>query len=178
MSTLQVRLQDLTTRVATECKSIRQLLNGNAANLSALTFGAKTTLVAALNELKAELDDVAASVGATIDDAETSSTTKTWSIDKIASELADTAAAVKDEILNGAGAAYDTLAELQAFLEGSAADVTALLTAVGNRVRFDAAQTLTSPEKAQARSNIGAYGPTELGDPDTNLVTTFEAGLA
>ena len=37
MSNLQVRISDLATRVATECKSIRTLLNGNAADLSSLS---------------------------------------------------------------------------------------------------------------------------------------------
>jgi hypothetical protein len=179
LSTLTVRLQDLATRVATECKSIRTLLDGNAADLTALTTTAKTNLVAAINEVKALCDSLAASGGATINDAATTSTTQTWSIDKIASELTDTAAAVKNEILNGAGAAYDTLAELQALLEGDAADITAINTALGNRVRTDTAtQGLTTLQQSNARANIGAdITSTEIGNPDTDLVSTFEAGL-
>lgn len=178
MATLQVRLQDLATRIATECKGLRTLINGNAANLAALTFGAKTNIVVALNELKAELDSVASSGGATINDASNASTTQTWSITKIVSELADTAAAVKAEILGGAGAAYDTLAELQALLEDNAGDLTSIMTALGNRVRTDtAAQGLTTLEKSNARTNIDAYGSVEIGNPDANLVTVFETGL-
>ena len=82
---LSTNLQTLATRVATECKSIRTLTNGNAADLSALTTSTKTNLVAALNELKAELDSVASSGGATINDASTTSTTQTWSVSKIPS---------------------------------------------------------------------------------------------
>lgn len=174
---LQTRLQDLATRVATECKSVRTLLNGNASSLVALTFGTKTNLVVALNELKAELDSVASAGGATINDASAVSSTQTWSIDKIIVELNDTAVAVKNEILNGAGAAYDTLVELQALLEGDAASIASLNTAIGNRLRFDAPQTLDSTQKAQGNANLGSLSLVQSGDPETNLVTTFEAGL-
>lgn len=43
---------DLAVRIATECKSLRTLINGNVANLNALTTTNKTNLVAAINELK------------------------------------------------------------------------------------------------------------------------------
>ena len=55
MSTLQTRITDLATRVATECKSIRTLMNANGSDLSALTTTQKTSLVAAINELKASI---------------------------------------------------------------------------------------------------------------------------
>ena len=178
MATLQTRLSDLATRISTECKSIRTLVNGNAADLTALTTTAKGNLVAAVNELKSEIGSVAANNGATINDASPASTTQTWSIDKIVVELNDTAAAVKNEILNGAGAAYDTLAELQALLEGDASDIADIMTALGNRVRTDtAAQGLTALQQQNARTNIDAYGSVELGSPDTDLVAVFTAGL-
>lgn len=174
---LQTRLQDLATRVGTECKSLRTLINGNAANLSALTFGAKTNLVAALNELKSELDSVASAGGATINDASEVSGTQTWSITKIVAELAETAAAVKTEILGGATAAYDTLQELKVILDTEAAELDSVLTALGTRLRFDAAQTLTAPEKVQGNANLGSLSLVDAGDPDTNLVTTFNAAV-
>lgn len=60
----------------------------------------------------------------------------TPALDKVFSsqEVADRLVALKDEILGGASPAYDTLLELQQALE--ATDVTGLLTAIGNRVRF------------------------------------------
>ena len=178
MATLQVRLQDAMTRIATECKSIRTLVNGNAADLAALTTTNKTNIVSALNELKSLCDSLASSGGATINDAATSSTTQTWSITKISSELTDLAAEIKNDILGGAGAAYDTLAELQALPEGDALTISTINTALGNRVRTDtAAQGLTTQQKQNARTNIDAYGSTELGNPDTNLATTFGTGL-
>ena len=113
---------------------------------------------------------VASSSGAAINDAATAAGT-TWSSTKIAAERA----AVKAEILGAAGAAYDTLEELKAYADsGQAADQVAL----GNRVRFDAAQSLTAPQKVQAKANIDAYGSVEIGNPDTDFVTVFNTALA
>lgn len=171
---LQTRLQDLATRVATECKSIRTLVNGNAANLAALNTTAKTNLVAALNELKDDLDALAAASGAVINDASSSSTTETWSIDKISTSIATAVAA----LVASAPGALNTLDELAAALGDDAAFATTVSTALGNRVRTDTnAQGLDNTQKANARTNIGAIAAADIGDPDTNFVTTFEAGL-
>lgn len=177
MATLQVRLQDLATRVATETKSIRTLLNGNAGSNVALITTAKGNLVAAINEVKTEVATLAAAGGATIDDASTASTTATYSVTKIRTSIAEAQAAVKAEILGGAGAAYDTLQELKGLLDGATGDLSALTTALGNRVRFDAAQSLTAAQKIQANANAGSLSLADAGNPDTNLVTIFEAGL-
>lgn len=52
---LATNVTNLATRVATEVKAIRTLVNGNAGDLSALDTTTKTNLVAALNELKGDL---------------------------------------------------------------------------------------------------------------------------
>ena len=85
--------------------------------------------------------------------------------------------ALKAEILGGADAAYDTLLEIQQFLQGEVGGLDALLAAVHNRVRFDAGQELTTEEQQQARSNIGAVGLDELGNPDTDFVAVLEGSL-
>lgn len=177
MATLEVRLKDLATRIATECKTLRTLINGNAADNSALVTSTKTSLVAAINEVKQQANSLSASGGATINDSATASASQTYSINKIKTELASTAAAVKNEILGGAGSAYDTLKELQDLLVGEQSAINDLMTALGNRVRFDAAQTLTSAQQIQARANIGALSTAEIGNTDANLVTVFETGL-
>ncbi|MFI8666888.1 hypothetical protein ACIGGE_10675 [Qipengyuania sp. NPDC077410] len=171
---LASNLQTLATRVATECKSIRTLTNGNAADLSALTTTAKTNLVAALNELKSELDSVASSGGATINDASTTSTTQTWSVSKIASEIQ----AAIDDVTNGAPTALDTLDELAAALGDDANFASTITTALGNRVRTDtAAQGLTGTQQSNARTNIGAASAEDVGNTATDFVATFNAGL-
>jgi hypothetical protein len=166
---LVTNISDLATAIATQIKQAKTWINGNAADLTGLTTTNKTNLVAAINE-------VASSVGsaAGIDDNATA-TTSTWSSSKTSSEIA----ASRDAILGGAGAAYDTLQELKTLIDASATDdeLAALTTAVGNRVRFDAAQTLTDPQKAQARTNIDAASATDVGDTTTNFVTVFNNGL-
>lgn len=52
---LSTNITNLATRIATECKALRTLINGNATDLSALTTTAKTNLVAAINELDADI---------------------------------------------------------------------------------------------------------------------------
>ena len=164
MSTLIVRISDLATRMATECKSLRTLVNANGADLSALTTTQKASLVAAINELKTALDALGTPI--TISDS-TSSTTQVWSSSKVASEIT----AAKNALTNGAAAALDTLSELAAALGNDANFASNITTALGYRLRFDAVQTLTTEQKTQACANLG------IGEPDTDFVTTFNSGL-
>ena len=71
----------------------------------------------------------------------------------------------------------DTLDELAAALGDDANFAATVTAALGNRVRVDVAQSLTTPQKAQARTNIDAYGSVEIGNPDTDFVAVFQAGL-
>ena len=164
MSNLTARISDLAIRLATECKSIRTLVNGNAADLSSLTTTQKTSLVAAINELKTAIDNSGSSIK--ISDS-TSSTTEVWSSSKVSSAIAQ----AKSDLVNGAGAALDTLSELAAALGNDASFASTVTTALGYRLRFDAAQTLTTGQKTQACANLG------IGEPDTDFVTTFNSGL-
>ncbi len=171
MATLQQRLSDLATRAATECKSIRTLVNGNAADLAALATTDKSNLVNALNELHTELGNI--NPTSLIDDAQTSATDKTWSIDKIASEITTAIG----QITSGAPAALDTLDELANALGDDANFAATVTAALGNRLRIDAAQGLTPAQQTQGRANIGAQEAAAIGDPDTDLVAVFEGGL-
>jgi hypothetical protein len=102
--------------------------------------------------------------GAEINDSLGSgATTVTWSADKITAAIAQ----AKSDLVNGAGATLDTLNELAAALNNDANYSATVATALGNRVRYDAAQSLTGPQQLQACTNIG------VGDPDINLVTTY-----
>lgn len=175
MATLSVRIADLATRVATECKSIRTLVNGNAADLAALTTTSKVSLVSALNELKGAITALQGAGYTTIDDASSASTTKTWSVTKISSEIT----AALNALTTGAPAALNTLDELAAALGDDANFATTITTALGNRVRVDtASQGLTTLQQQNARANINAMGAEEIGTPDTNFVTVFTTGLA
>jgi len=107
--------------------------------------------------------------GAQINDTATNGDTSvTWSADKIY----DSIAAAKSELVNGAGAALDTLNELAAALGNDANYATTVATALSNRVRFDAAQTLTGPQQLQASTNIG------VGDPERDLAAVYATAKA
>jgi hypothetical protein len=72
----------------------------------------------------------------------------------------------------------DTLNELANALGDDAAFATTTATALGNRLRFDAAQTLDSGQKAQGIANLGAISAADVGDVTTNFVTVLNAALA
>ena len=169
MSVLVQRIKDALVRLSTELKAHKTFINGNAADLSALSTTAKTNLVVALNELKTRIDDAVAASGATIDDGATTSTEKTWSIDKITAQIGIAVTG----LVNGAPGVLDTIGELAAALQDDDSAITAINTALSNRLRIDInTQGLTDAQKLNGCTNLG------IGDPDTDLVAVFEAGLA
>lgn len=156
---LATRIESLVIRVAQEFNDVR----AKTGNLANLTTTDKSNLVAAINELKAAVVS-----SSEIDDANIA-ISSTYSSSKIVTLLD----ALKAEILGGADAAYDTLVEIQQLLQNGTTGLDALLAAVNNRVRFDAAQSLTVAEQLQARSNIGAVAASDVGNTDTDFVAVF-----
>lgn len=160
---LQTQLNSFVLRVAEEFNTVK----GRTGTLTALTTTDKSSLVAAINELKAAIV-----TAVMIDDLQVSTTT-TYSSNKVVTLLD----ALKADILGGADPAYDTLLELQQALQNDQSGIAALTSAIDKRVRFDAAQTLTVLEQQQARTNIGAVAATDIGDVATYFVAIFEAAL-
>lgn len=155
---------DVIVRIGTEFKALRTLLNGNQANNLALVTTAKGNLVAAINELAGRPQGVAISDTGT-------STGSVWSSQKVADQI-NTALA---GITAGAPAALDTLSELATALGNDANFGATITTALANRVRYDAAQTLTAQQKLQARQNIDAASATDVGPTDVDFVAIFNA---
>lgn len=144
-------------------------LKASAGDLTALSTTAKGNLVAAINELYL----MAGSAGATIDDgAGAGATAVAWSADKIVSEIAIARQGAKDDVVNGAGAALDTLKELADALNNDPNFATTIATDLANRVRYDAVQTLNTTQKLQACTNIG------VGDPEHDFVTDYNLAKA
>lgn len=165
--TLEQRLIALAQVIGADIKA----LNLAQGSLSTLATTAKASLVAAINEL---YDLVGAGGGAAIDDAAgDGATAVTWSADKIHDTIEAAKLAVKNELTDGAGAALDTLAELAAALNDDPNFAATIAGEIANRVRFDAAQVLTEPQQAQARSNIGAQSAAAIGNPDHDLVADY-----
>lgn len=159
---LTTQLATLVTRVGTEFKTVYSLTG----SLSALATTDKSSLVAAINEART-------TATAIIDDTTTSSTTKVWSASKATAAILQ----AKNDILGGVGAAYDTLQEIVTQITSDEGVVAGILTAIGNRLRFDAVQTLTGPQLTQGQANLGVYSTTQIGDPTTDFVAVFTAAL-
>lgn len=197
---LVTNVGNLATRVATEFKTIRTLITGSGTGtLAGLTTTDKTSVVAAINEVKASAGtpaDASTTVKGIVElatTAEAQSGTDTVRAVTPAG-LAAVKADVKAEILGaGVPSALDTLDELAAALGDDANFAATTATALGNRVRVDtASQGLNGTQQANARANIGAgtsslaIGTTAgtaadaaaVGDTTTDFVATFVAGLA
>lgn len=162
---LETRLIALAQAVGADVKS----LNTKQGDLTALSTTARSSLVAAINEIAAAL----AGAGVSIDDAAgDGATTVTWSANKIFDTVAAATAALKTELTGGAAAALDTLNELAAALDNDPSFATTIATGLANRVRFDAAQTLTLAQQQLACANIG------VGDPNTDILASYIAAKA
>ena len=157
-TTLSAQISALATQIGSDIKT----LIAHDGDLSALTTQQKASLVLALNELKAGLTAVEGKLGAQIDDS-SSGTDKTWSASKI--NQLDTIKEVADAIT----ANKDAIAAIQAVAAG--------------HVKYDGAQVLTSEQKTQARTNIGAAGTADVDAVKTtigtltNLSTTDKASI-
>lgn len=75
-------------------------------------------------------------------------------------------------IVDAAPGTMDTLNEIAAALGDDPNFATTINTALGNRLRVDAAQGLTSPQQAQGRSNLGIVYSTQ------DFAADFVAGIA
>ena len=171
---LESRIIALAQAIGADVKALLQAQG----SLSALNTTTKNNLVAAINELKTVLDN-AVTGGVTIDDAAGDGATGvTWSADKIVDAIEVAKTAVKNDLTAGAAAALDTLSELAAALNNDPAFAATIAAEIANRVRFDAAQTLTQPQMAQARANIGAQSAAAIGNPDRNLVADYNTAKA
>lgn len=145
MATLEQRLNNLASAIGADIKALRDA----DGSLSSLPTTAKNNLVSAIAEVYAMANDGA----------------NQTAIDTAINNL-------RDELRAGAGAALDTFAEVAAQLQADESAAAALSTAINNRVRFDAVQTLTVAQQLQACTNIG------IGNPDVDLVSAYNTAKA
>ena len=164
--TLETRIRDLATSIATEINTIRT----ERGALASLTTTEQASIVGAVNELKSAIDAISA---AEINDTATA-TDSVWSSTKVSSEIST---AISD-LVNGAGSALDTLGEIATALTDNDSDIAGILTSLGNRVRVDtAAQGLNATQQGNARTNIGAQEAATIGDTDRDFAADFTGGL-
>lgn len=171
MTDLSTQVQNLAVQTGTDVAALYALANTlkvNQGNLTSLSTTAKGSLVEALNELQAAL--VAASE---IDDS-LSAAGSTWSSSKIMTELAALGQSVKNDLFGdpSISAQFDTFIELANEIQSNQGAVASINTALANRVRFDAPQSLTPSQQQQARSNIDAASPAEVAAVDAKVGNT------
>ena len=171
---LEQRLILLAQAIGADIKA----LNISQGALTDLDTTAKASLVAAVNELKGIVDGLSGG-GAVINDAAgDGDTTVTWSADKIFDTIAAASAALKNELTNGVGTALDTLKELADALGNDPSFAATIASEIANRVRYDAAQALSAPQQAQARTNIGAQAAADVGNTDHDFVADYNTAKA
>lgn len=150
------------TRLTQLLKQVNADLNGKIGDRTQLNTTAKTSIVAALNEIKVLIDQ------ATQINDSTTNTTQTWSSNKINAAI-NTAIS---ELINGAGSDSDTLKEL-------ADRITAVAQADQGLVSAVNAQAFSDIQKAQARSNIDAAQASAVGDiENADFVATVNTAYA
>lgn len=147
MSNLVEKIASGFTRVTQLLKSAQADLNGKIGDRTALNTTAKTSLVAALNELKGLVDNATS-----VNDSATN-TMQTWSSNKINATINSAITT----LIGGADVNSDTLKEL-------ADRINAVVQADQGLVNAMAAQSFSSSQKAQARANIDAASATDIGD--------------
>lgn len=183
---LETNLRNFATRVATANKALRTLINGNMADLSALTTTDKSNLVAAINEIKG-------SSGVAINDGLTS-TTSTWSSTKTVAEIAARQAA----LIDAAPGALDTLNELAAAMNDDPNFATTVMGLLSQKAPISHSHTsgdlpaasatvsgisehATLPEAVAGTDTARVITVAILrgitGNPETDLVAVFDAGL-
>lgn len=146
---LESRVSEFAARTGQEIKKVRGEIATSNTAAEALTQrvaaneGAITNLQSEVAE-KVEIDDAQASA------------TKTYSSQKVDSQITAAKQSVKNDLLGGAGEAYDTLKELADALVTNKDAITALQQIAQGHVQFDKAQALNDDQKKQARANIGA----------------------
>lgn len=153
---LETKLNELAAAIGGDIKQLQI----NDGDLTALSTTVKTSLVNAINEVFS----LASSGASVIDDsAGAGMTDKTWSADKLASEFAVAVSSLVDT----APATLDTLNEIAQALNDDPNFATTISTELGNRVRYDAAQTLSVAQQLQACENIG------VGNPEADLLSIY-----
>lgn len=146
---LESRVSEFAARTGQEIKKVRGEIATSNTAAEALTQrvaaneGAITNLQSEVAK-KVEIDDAQASA------------TKTYSSQKVDSQITAAKQSVKNDLLGGAGEAYDTLKELADALVTNKDAITALQQIAKGHVQFDKAQALNDDQKKQARANIGA----------------------
>ena len=184
---LENRIKDALTAIATDYKQIRTFVTGSGTgDLTGLTTTSKASVIAAINEVNAKptaiTNDATEAVKGIIELATLAEvalgTDTTRAV--TAAGVRQERLAVKAEILGAATpAALDTLDEIAAALGDDANFAGTITTALGNRLRVDVAtQALTTLQQTNGQTNLNVYSKTEIGNPEADLAAFYVAAKA
>ena len=87
---------------------------------------------------------------------------KTWSADKLIAYITAAATQAKDDIINGAPAALDTLLEIANQLASDQTALGSLVLALDAAIRTVIVQAFTDAQKTQAQENMGVTASTMM----------------
>jgi len=171
--TLQARLTELAQVIGLDIKTLNTLIGP----IGGLNTNDRSNLVAAINNVLSLVGAI--DITDVIDDLAMSSiTNKTYSAQKITNLVE----AAKAALVDSSPTTLNTLNELASALANDPNFATTIATALGNRVRIDAAQVFTAVQQLQARININAAGASDLealnnalGTIDTDWVAAYTA---
>jgi hypothetical protein len=212
---LATRISDLTTRLATEFKTVKSKISGNnSGDLTGLTTTVKTSILAAINELVTSLSGKQANLGFTPENAANKGAANGYaSLDSGGKVPATQLPSFVDDVLEYAnfaalpgtgmsgiiyvtmdtnltfrwsGSSYTEISQSLALGETSATayrgdrgktayDHSQLTAANPHGTTF--ALIATKPTTIAGFGITDAYTKTELGDPETNYVTVFDAAI-
>lgn len=170
-------LEALATALGTDVKTLTTAVGV----LSSLTTADKTSLVAAINEVKAgsagSPPDATTTVKGVVELATNAETTT--GTDTVRAVTPAGVQAAIDALVAAAPGTLNTLDELAAAVGDDANFAATITTALANRVRHDAAQGLGGPAQVQARSNIAAAAAVDVGNVAAlDSVATYNAAKA
>lgn len=129
-----------------------------------------------MEELQDSFDELQSHVSGMIND-EAASSSSVYSSVKVESLLTASEQSVKDDLLGGAGEAYNTLKELADLIQTNEDSIEALEALAVGHVKYDGSQTLTLEQQGQARSNIGAVSSAELAGAVEELEDELSASV-
>jgi hypothetical protein len=212
---LATRISDLTTRLATEFKTVKSKIAGNTTgDLSGLTTTIKTSILAAINELVTTIGGKQNTLGFTPENPSNKGAANGYAgldaggkvpsiqLPSFVDEVIESANFAALPVTGSSGLIYVTLdTNLTYRWSGSAYVEISQSLALGEtsatayrgdrgKTGYDHSQIVTGNPHAVTFAQLGskpttiagfgitdAYTKTELGDPDTNFITAFEAAL-
>jgi hypothetical protein len=181
---LQIKIGDLITAIGTDIKALRVFITGTSSGtLTGLTTTDKTSLVNAINEVKAGSSGAPPVASTTVQGIVELATTAeaTAGTDAVRAVtpagLAASVSAGLNSLVGAAPGTLDTLAEIATALVADESTASALATTVAGKLT-KASNLSDLTDAAVARTNLSVYSRTELGDPETNLAALYATAKA